>query len=155
MVAYKSRATLIIIGALTLLIIATVFWVSAQNANASSILVYKSPSCGCCSKWVNHLRDNGFTVTTEDVADLTQIKLSHGVTRQIAACHTAIIDGYVIEGHVPADVIRRLLRERPQIAGLAVPGMPMGSPGMEGPYREPYNVLTFDRAGETEVYTSR
>ncbi len=91
----------------------------------------------------------------ENVADLAYIKSRHGVTTNLAACHTALADGYVIEGHVPADVIQRLLRERPDVVGIAVPGMPIGSPGMEGEPKQPYDILTFDRAGHTEVYESR
>ncbi len=83
------------------------------------------------------------------------IKASHGVTQKLAACHTATVDGYVIEGHVPADIIMRLLDERPEVVGLAVPGMPVGSPGMEGSYKQPYNILAFDERGATEVYDSR
>ncbi len=83
------------------------------------------------------------------------IKASHGVTQELAACHTAAVDRYVIEGHVPADIIMRLLDERPEVVGLAVPGMPVGSPGMEGSYKQPYNILASDERGATEVYDSR
>ncbi len=155
MMAYKSRTMLTVAGALTVLIAGTIFLVSAKEAQGAEIVVYKSPTCGCCSKWVDHLRDAGFAVTTHDTNDLTQIKMSNGIPQQLAACHTGIVDGYVVEGHVPADVIQRLLRERPDVVGIAVPGMPMGSPGMEGPYKEPYDVLTFDREGNTESYAKR
>ena len=153
--AYTSRTTLTIAGAVTLLIAGTIFLVSAKEAQGSEIVVYKSPTCGCCSKWVDHLRDAGFTVTTQDMNDLRQIKMSNGVPQQLAACHTGIVDGYVIEGHVPADVIQRLLLERPEVVGIAVPGMPMGSPGMEGRHKQPYDVLTFDREGNTASYAKR
>lgn len=104
-----------------------------------------------------HLQDEGFRVTTKGVADLTEVKRTAGVPRALEACHTAIVDGYVIEGHVPADLIRKLLKERPEgVAGLAVPGMPSGSPGMEqGARKDPYDVLTFDRQGNTSVYARR
>lgn len=92
---------------------------------------------------------------THDTNDLGPVKATLGVPRKLEACHTAVISGYVIEGHVPADLIRRLLRERPAVVGLAVPGMPRGSPGMEGPVRDPYDVLTFDRSGKTAVYARR
>lgn len=118
-------------------------------------LVYKSPTCGCCSLWADHLREHGFKVVTQDVNDLTEVKATAGVPRDLFSCHTAVIDGYVIEGHVPADVIRQLLAERPKATGLAVPGMPMGSPGMEGARKDPYDVVLFDPEGKRTVYARR
>ena len=118
------------------------------------VTVYKSPTCGCCSKWVDHLKASGFTVRTIDVADLSEIKAQAGVTRNLASCHTALVGKYTIEGHVPAADIRRLLKQQPEVAGLAVPGMPMGSPGMEGDRKDAYDVLAFDRTGRTEVWAS-
>jgi hypothetical protein len=111
------------------------------------VQVYKSPTCGCCEKWVDHLRAEGFTVRTKDVPDVSPIKLENGVGPELSACHTAFVGGYVVEGHVPASDIRRLLAERPAVAGLAVPGMPVGSPGMEGPNAKPYEVLSFGAQG--------
>src|SRR5262249_32644469 len=111
------------------------------------IRVYKSPTCGCCEKWVEHLRAEGFAVQTNDVPDVMPIKLENGVKPEFSACHTAFVDGYVVEGHVPASDIRRLLAERPAVAGLAVPGMPIGSPGMEGSGAKPYEVLSFGAQG--------
>ena len=104
-----------------------------------------------------HLQKNGFKVDKKQVFGkaFTDLKQRHGVPERLYACHTALIDGYVIEGHVPADVIDKLLKERPQVLGLAVPGMPIGSPGMEGGKPEPYNVLTFDKVGKTSVYAKR
>ena len=140
-------------GAAVVLIAGTAFaGLSTKDAGALEVTVYKSPTCGCCTKWIAHLEANGFKVDAHDVADLTQIKLEHGVRRELTACHTALVDGYVIEGHVPAEDIRRLLQERPDVVGLAVPGMPMGSPGMEGPTSKPYDVLTFDRNGNITVF---
>ncbi|MDG2049590.1 MAG: DUF411 domain-containing protein [Myxococcota bacterium] len=110
------------------------------------IQVYKTPTCGCCGNWVNHLRAAGFDVKTTDLPDLTALKRSNGVPQSMASCHTALVGGYVIEGHVPASDIRRLLKERPRVAGLAVPGMPMGSPGMEHPdprRHEAFEVIAF------------
>ena len=152
---YKTWRIFALGGALITFVSVTVVWFRVRDANALDVTVYKTPSCGCCTEWVGHLRDNGFHVTALNVTDLTQIKRRYGVTPDLAACHTAIVDGYVVEGHVPADVIRRFLEERPPVAGLAVPGMPMGSPGMEGSYREPYNVLTFDRHGKLQIYARR
>jgi hypothetical protein len=154
-VAVKSLRDIAAGGALTILVIAAISCSSRRDATGPEVVVYKTPFCGCCTKWVEHLRENGFVVTTQEVTDLTQEKTSRGVGQEIASCHTAVVDGYVIEGHVPADVIERLLEERPPVAGLTVPGMPMGSPGMEGAHEEPYEILTFDREGRTEIYARR
>jgi hypothetical protein len=118
--------------------------------------VYKSRTCGCCSKWVEHLREHGFSVRTTDTEELASVKASHGVPRHVHSCHTAVVDGYVIEGHVPAADVQRLLRERPAMTGLAVAGMPVGSPGMEvaDGRTEPYDVLAFDRSGTTRVFVT-
>ncbi len=126
-------------------------------AAKAAVTVYKSASCGCCALWVTHLKDNGFPTRAEDVADLGSVKKKHGVPEALASCHTALADGYVVEGHVPADLIDRLLAERPEVAGIAVPGMPIGSPGMELPGRPPdrYQVLAFDRTGRTTVFATR
>jgi hypothetical protein len=106
---------------------------------------------------VGHLRTNGYPVKPENVKDITPIKRQYGVPERLEACHTALVEGYVIEGHVPADLIDRLLRERPRVVGLAVPGMPAGAPGMETPGQkaEPYQVLTFDKSGRTAVFATR
>ena len=133
---------------------ATVSSTSTETALAAEITVYKSPTCGCCAKWVEHLEANGFTVNTEDVADISRVKSELGIPSELASCHTAIIDGYLVEGHVPAQSIKRLLAERPQVAGLAVPGMPTGSPGMEGPNPQRYDVVAFDAAGGRRVFES-
>jgi hypothetical protein len=126
-------------------------------ADKPTVTVYKTPTCGCCKLWVTHLERNGYPVKAEDLENLAPIKRRHGVPEAMASCHTALVDGYVVEGHVPADVIDRLLRERPQVAGIAVPGMPIGSPGMEvaGRPAERYQILTFDRAGATTVFATR
>jgi hypothetical protein len=120
---------------------------------APVISVYKSPTCGCCNDWVDHLKDNGFEVKTYDSNNMGDIKQRLGVTPQLASCHTAMVDGYVLEGHVPAKDIKRLLEQRPKVTGLTVPGMPMGSPGMEGHRVDKYDVLTFDKAKNTEVFS--
>lgn len=121
-------------------------------AESTLITVYRSPSCGCCHKWVEHLEAAGFEVKVIDAADLSEVKALNGITSQLASCHTALVEGYVVEGHVPAADVKRLLSERPEIQGLAVPGMPMGSPGMEGPNPQPYNVVAFDRNGRITVW---
>jgi hypothetical protein len=106
---------------------------------------------------VVHLRANGFNVQSKDVfgKSFADLKRKHGVPGRLYSCHTALVNGYVIEGHVPADLIKRLLKEKPAIAGLAVPGMPIGSPGMEGPNPQPYEIFTFDKQGRTTVYARR
>lgn len=121
-------------------------------AGAAEVMVYKSMNCGCCADWVNHMRSNGFDVKTKDVEDVSPYKTRYGVPAELQSCHTAIVNGYVIEGHVPAKDIKRLLEEKPKITGLAVPGMPIGSPGMEGPVQQPYEVKAFDKAGNRSVY---
>lgn len=128
----------------------------APAASAGTITVFKSPTCGCCSKWVDHLKENGFTVKVVSMDNVDPIKRKFGVSDDLASCHTGVIDGYALEGHVPADLIKRLLAEKPAVAGLAVPGMPMGSPGMEqGGGNDRYEVLTFTRTGHTAVYAKR
>jgi hypothetical protein len=119
-----------------------------------AIEVYKSPTCGCCVRWIGHLEANGFSVVARAVQDTRVVKRALGVPARLGACHTALIEGFVIEGHVPASDVARLLEKRPAVRGLAVPGMPVGSPGMEGPRPEPYAVLSFDATGRTEVFSS-
>ena len=128
---------------------------AAGPAENDTIVVYKSPTCGCCAKWVDHLKENGFHVEARDMMDVAPIKADLGVPGHLESCHTGVVNGYAVEGHVPADVIVRLLRERPKVAGIAVPGMPMGSPGMEGPRSEPYDIVAFEADGDTRVYESR
>jgi hypothetical protein len=128
---------------------------AASASSTDTVKVYKDPNCGCCSKWVDHMRANGFTVETMDLPDLTMVKERYAIGQSLRSCHTAVIGDYAFEGHVPADVIKKFLEEKPSVAGLAVPGMPMGSPGMEGASKDKYDVLTFDRAGRTTVYAQR
>jgi hypothetical protein len=119
------------------------------------IEVYKHPTCGCCIKWVDHLNANGFVARATNVENIGDVKKTRGVPEQLSSCHTAVVGGYVIEGHVPAADIHRLLKERPAVAGLAVPNMPIGSPGMEGANARPYDVLTFDTQGRTRVFSTQ
>lgn len=130
---------------------------AAASAQGTRMVVYKTPSCGCCRAWVDHVQAAGFAVEVRDMPDVAPVKTEHGLPGHLASCHTAIVDGYVVEGHVPADVIRRMLRERPQVAGIAVPGMPMGSPGMEVPggRKDPYDIIAFSRDGKVSVYETR
>jgi hypothetical protein len=127
-----------------------------QKPPVTELQVYKTPTCGCCGNWVDHVRAAGFTPAVHDMADLSGVKAKAGVPADLQSCHTAFVGGYVIEGHVPADVIRRLLQEKPDIAGIAVPGMPIGSPGMEqGSRKDAYEVIAFTKDGKTSVYAKR
>ena len=128
--------------------------IAARAQQTPAIEVYKAPTCGCCNKWVEHLRSNGFAVRTINLDRLADVKARHGVPGRVQSCHTGLIDGYVIEGHVPASDIHALLKKRPSVVGLAVPGMPIGSPGMEGPNARPYDVVTFDKQGRSEVFAT-
>ena len=131
-------------------------WMAAQ-ATRPQMTVYKSATCGCCSKWVEHMQANGFDVKAINVDDIDKVKRERGVPADAASCHTAIVNGYIVEGHVPADAVLKVLKEKPAIAGIAVPGMPMGSPGMEVPggQKEAFNIVAFDKAGKTSVYQKR
>ena len=121
-----------------------------------AITVYKNAQCGCCRAWVEHLRKEGFQVTAKDVDDLAAIKAKLGVPSSLSSCHTAVVGPYVVEGHVPAADIRKLLAEKPKAAGIGVPGMPAGSPGMEMPGfpADKYDVMTFAKDGKQKVFTS-
>ncbi len=114
--------------------------------------VYKSATCGCCTKWVEHLQAAGFSVRAQDVPDPAKYRQRFGVPDRLGSCHTARVGGYAIEGHVPAREIRRLLKERPEAIGLAVPAMPLGSPGMEGPRSDPYEVLLVRKDGQYLIF---
>jgi hypothetical protein len=120
----------------------------------TKITVYKDPSCGCCKNWIEHLKKHGYAVDAKDTPAMAEVKRTLGVPDALTACHTAVVNGYLIEGHVPAADIARLLKEKPKVAGLAVPGMPMGSPGMEGPQQQHYQVLSFDKNGKTKIFAS-
>ena len=149
----------ITLGGVTTSVVGTALWRrgtfrSAQSA-AKPITVYASPSCECCHKWVKHLKDNGFDVRVENVDDVTVQKRKLGVPETLWSCHTATVAGYVIEGHVPADLIQKALSERPNIAGLSAPGMPNGSPGMEGTGKDTYEIVAFTKDGETQTYAVR
>lgn len=116
--------------------------------------VWRTPSCGCCGAWVRHMEAAGFRVRVTQMDDVTPIKEQFRVPPALASCHTARVGGYVVEGHVPAGDILRLLRERPKILGIFVPGMPIGSPGMEGPNAEKYQVLALDAVGRRTVFAT-
>jgi hypothetical protein len=125
----------------------------ATTATAGETVdVYKSPNCGCCSKWIDHLKDAGFEVRSNHVMDVPAARKQLGMPDRLGSCHTAKVAGYVVEGHVPAADIQRLLKEKPKAIGIAVPSMPPGSPGMESPKPVPYNTLLVQAGGETSVF---
>lgn len=119
-------------------------------AGEKEATVWKSPSCGCCTGWIKHLEGNGYKVKTVDIEDVDPIKDQFGVPKALRSCHTAKIDGYVVEGHVPADAIDKLLKQRPKVGGLASPGMPGGSPGMEGAPKDENVVIAFPPQGSSD-----
>ena len=139
----KSLRMAIAVGALVL----------GSAANAAALTIYKSASCGCCAKWVEHVEKHGFTVTVVNVDDVMAVKAKAGIPDKLASCHTSKVGGYVVEGHVPAADIKKLLAQKPKAKGIAVPGMPMGAPGMEhGDHRQPYQTLLIKADGSTAVF---
>jgi hypothetical protein len=156
----NTRLSRFLLGAGTLAVLAV--FASAfspaqarDTASATKMTVFKDPNCGCCKEWVEHLRKHGFEVTSRDTSDVPAVKRTARVPDQLHSCHTAFVNGYVVEGHVPAADVQRMLTEKPRIAGIAVPGMPVGSPGMEmGSRRDRYDVVAFNRDGSTKVFAS-
>jgi hypothetical protein len=136
-------------------VLAFVVVVAVQKTMAADIVVYKSPTCGCCGKWVEHMEQAGFSVDVENMNDVAPVKRELGVPARMQSCHTAKVGDYFVEGHVPADLVKRLLADKPDIKGLTVPGMPMGSPGMEGPRKDPYDVIAVGKDGGYRVYARR
>jgi hypothetical protein len=127
------------------------------RVDGDTIVVYRSPTCGCCKAWEDHMRAAGFTVQSVETSELEAVKSEQAIPQPLRSCHTGVVGGYVIEGHVPAQDVARLLAERPDLRGLAVPGMPAGSPGMDVPGREndPFEVFAFREDGEAEVWATR
>jgi hypothetical protein len=145
----RVAAVLLIVAATTL-----AAW-RATPAALPPMRVMKNPDCACCAKWVTYMKQQGFTVSVEDKADFTDLKRANGVTRELESCHTAFVGGYVIEGHVPADLVKKLLAEKPAgVKGLAAPGMPASAPGMDMPGQR-YTIYSFDAAGHAKVYAQR
>jgi hypothetical protein len=148
-------------SALLLVAGAGVAVVSTQGGRAAakpSVAVFKSPTCGCCAKWNEHMSAAGYTVNSSDRTDMNAVKDEHRIPAALRSCHTALVAGYVVEGHVPADVVAKLLAEKPAgVVGIAVPGMPAGSPGMESPdgFKTPYQVLAFTKDGQSRVYATK
>lgn len=158
MITRREWLTVTLGGAAAALVMKTERALALPAFKPARMTVYKSPTCGCCRTWVTHARSvlSGYAIQTHDLEDLSEVKARLAVPASLQSCHTAISGPYVFEGHVPADLIKRFLAERPKALGLAVPGMPVGSPGMEmGGAKEPYDVLMFDKAGNTRVYAKR
>jgi hypothetical protein len=170
MMMFRSTAAAVV-SAVVLLAGAAVAVVSSQSSGTAgkpaagkavagkpTVAVFKSPTCGCCTKWNEHMTAAGYAVTSRDMPDVSAIKDEHRIPSNLRSCHTALVGGYVVEGHVPADVVARLLAEKPAgVIGIAVPGMPAGSPGMESPdgFKAPYQVLAFTKDGQSRVYASK
>ncbi len=124
----------------------------AAWAGPRDVVLYKNPLCGCCEGYASYLRSNGFSVTVKPAPDLSRIKRQHGVPDNLESCHTSLIDGYVVEGHVPVGMVNKLLSERPDIKGISLPGMPMGSPGMPGEKTEPFEIQQFTADGKVKLF---
>jgi hypothetical protein len=139
-------------------IIIALFWLQSPStkAKAAEIVVYKTPTCGCCVKWIDHLRDNGLDVRVVDVPSTLPVHEKFGVPRRLGSCHTAVFEDYWVEGHVPADLVQKLMNEKPDdIIGISAPGMPPGSPGMEGPNPVEYQVVAYGKDGKFSLYAIR
>ena len=141
----KSRTSIRMLVAVGLLAL-------GSAAHAAALTVYKSPACGCCGKWVEHVEKHGFTVKVVNVADIMAVKAKVGIPDSLASCHTTMVGGYVVEGHVPAADIKKFLAQKPKAKGIVVPGMPAGSPGMETGHRQPYQTLLIKADGSTSVF---
>ena len=156
-----SNNKILIIGAvLTVGVAAFLFWpgnersVSDDGSAKIEVVMYKNPGCQCCTKWGYHMENAGFSVEEKPTQGMMALKQSYGVPARFESCHTAIIGDYFVEGHVPIEDVQRLLREKPDALGLTVPGMPTGTPGMEGPNPENYDVYLVAKDGSTSVYSS-
>jgi hypothetical protein len=147
-----NRRQFLASGALTALGLLTASRVASARPAKLSMVVYKSPSCGCCGLWVEHIEANGIAVEVKNMDDLSAIKQQYKVTPALQSCHTAVVEGYAIEGHVPASDIKRLVAEKPKVVGLSIPGMPRSAPGMDLTPFTPYEVLSFDDKGSAKVF---
>ncbi len=151
-----TRRLFLALGLLIPLVAVSAAWYTTPEAPLPVLRIVKSSTCACCQAWADYMAKQGFTVQIENRDDFTALKRANGVTRELESCHTAFVDGLVIEGHVPADLVKRLLRTKPKgVKGIAAPGMPRGSPGMEGPVTDRYTVYTFDAAGHATPYAQR
>ena len=152
---YRQKSLLIILCIIFYILSGTLNSESYSTHSTPNIIVYKGATCSCCDDWIDHLEDHDFIVDTQNKDNMNLAKLQlGGVPRNLQSCHTAKIGGYIVEGHVHADQIAKMLKEKPSIKGLTVPGMPIGSPGMEGSRNEAYDVLAFNEDGSFTVYAS-
>jgi hypothetical protein len=153
-----TRVRMFVIAAAVLVVAASTWGFVARAGEEPlqalpAVTTYKDPGCGCCTLWVRHMEDAGFDVTVQETSDMAAVRSRYGVATHLQGCHTAVIGDYVVEGHVPADDVKRLLTEKPAVRGIAVPGMPIGSPGMEqGGVVHAYSTLAFDEQGRTQVF---
>ncbi len=150
----KAKQATVIFSGVALAAVLVGILLFSGNLSRDTLVVYKSATCGCCQNWADQMEAAGFQVEVRNVTNLGGIKSELGVPPRVSSCHTAVVADYVIEGHVPPAQVLRLLDERPALRGIAVGGMPIGSPGMEGPNPEPYDVMAFDAKGNTSVYAS-
>src|SRR2546423_4780556 len=153
----SSKKLVALVAALSTLALTTAAVRDLPNRGAAkrpTITVYKDPGCGCCKNWIQYLVKHGYRVDAKDTPDMAGIKRTPRGPDRLTACHTAVVNGYLIEGHVSAEDIDRLLAPKPRLAGIAVPGMPVGSPGMDGPPPQRYQVIAFDQAGKTTVFST-
>ena len=156
------RSTAAAVASAVVLIAGTAVAVASSQSGTAvtgkrTVAVFKSPTCGCCAKWNEHMTAAGYAVTSRDLQDVSVIKDEHRIPTNLRSCHTALVGGYVVEGHVPADVVAKLLAEKPAgVVGIAVPGMPVGSPGMESSdgFEAPYQVMAFTKDGQSRIYAS-
>lgn len=152
---YRQTVLRLVHALLASLLVVTSGVRAADAPTGQSLMkVWKSPTCGCCVKWIERMEAAGFRVESTDIDNVDPIKTANGVPLRLGSCHTALVGGYVIEGHVPVEDVRRLLKERPGIVGLTAPGMPPGSPGMDIPNSPPFEVLAFSKDGTTSVYAT-
>ncbi len=148
-----KKEKLLVFGVLLLAMTGVMADEKTKSFDLTKVEVYRSPSCGCCSKWIKHLEENGFVVDDFVTEDMDGIKSKYGVTSDVASCHTALVGGYVVEGHVPAIDIRKLLKIKPVATGISVPGMPAGTPGMEVGRVDPYNVVLFSEKQKKRIFS--
>ena len=151
-----NKSVIVLASTLLIAVAGLFIFMSPQSSDvATRMVVYQDPNCGCCSSWIDHIRAAGIEVEVRQTSNMQQVKLQNGISRNLQSCHTGLIDGYIVEGHVPAEDVLRMLEERPEIKGLSVPGMPIGSPGMEqgdpADYQA-YDVVTFDGRGQMTRY---
>ena len=158
-----SNSKILLVGVLFTITFAIILFMPKNEATEISVqpeklevVMYKNKGCMCCTKWADRMNQEEFAIIEKPVPNLNEIKEENGITRELASCHIAFVDGYIVNGHVPIEDVQRLLKERPDAIGLTVPGMPIGSPGMEVPGREPdnYDVLLIAKDGTTTVFAS-